>query len=49
VQAACFALKKYVKEFWSPFFPTFKGPTATTPEVRSPSSPCPLHSFSDES
>ncbi|GAA5921433.1 hypothetical protein JCM3775_003046 [Rhodotorula graminis] len=33
-QAACFALKKYVKEFWSPFFPSFKGPTATTPEIK---------------
>lgn len=32
--AAGFALKKYVKEFWSPFFPTFKGPTATSTEVR---------------
>jgi hypothetical protein len=33
-QAASFALKKYVKEYWSPFFSTFKGPHATTPEVR---------------
>ncbi|BGP38381.1 hypothetical protein JCM10449v2_002313 [Rhodotorula kratochvilovae] len=33
-QAACFALKKYVKEFWSPFFSTFKGPVATSVEVK---------------
>ncbi|BGP14490.1 hypothetical protein JCM10213v2_002439 [Rhodosporidiobolus nylandii] len=33
-QAASFALKKYVKEYWSPFFPTFKGPEATTPAVK---------------
>lgn len=33
--AASFVLKKYVKEHWSPFFPTFKGPPATTVEVRS--------------
>lgn len=32
-QAASFALKKYVKEYWSPFFSTFKGPEATTVEV----------------
>ncbi|SCV67876.1 BQ2448_5487 [Microbotryum intermedium] len=32
--AAGFALKKYVKEHWSPFFQTFKGPNATTVEVR---------------
>ncbi|GAA6037267.1 hypothetical protein JCM8097_008653 [Rhodosporidiobolus ruineniae] len=34
-QAASFALKKYVKEYWSPFFATFKGPEATTPEIKS--------------
>ncbi|GAA5855822.1 hypothetical protein JCM8547_000374 [Rhodosporidiobolus lusitaniae] len=34
-QAASFAVKKYVKEYWSPFFPTFKGPEATSPEVKS--------------
>ncbi|ORY73226.1 ARM repeat-containing protein [Leucosporidium creatinivorum] len=33
-QAAGFALKKYVKEFWSPFFTTFKGPVATSTEVK---------------
>ncbi|GAA5867303.1 hypothetical protein JCM1840_005019 [Sporobolomyces johnsonii] len=33
-QAASFALKKYVKEYWSPFFQTFKGPTATSPEIK---------------
>ncbi|GAA6011372.1 hypothetical protein JCM10207_008317 [Rhodosporidiobolus poonsookiae] len=33
-QAACFALKKYVKEYWSPFFATFVGPQATTVEVK---------------
>ncbi|GAA5974253.1 hypothetical protein JCM11641_003356 [Rhodosporidiobolus odoratus] len=33
-QAASFALKKYVKEYWSPFFSTFKGPQATSPEVK---------------
>ncbi|GAA5946175.1 hypothetical protein JCM3765_000143 [Sporobolomyces pararoseus] len=34
-QSASFALKKYVKEHWSPFFPQFKGPTATSPEIKS--------------
>jgi hypothetical protein len=29
-QAASFALKKYVKEYWSPFFASFKGPEATS-------------------
>ncbi|KAL8280102.1 hypothetical protein RQP46_007432 [Phenoliferia psychrophenolica] len=29
-----FVLKKYVKEHWSPFFPTFKGPPATAVEVK---------------
>ncbi|GAA5887335.1 hypothetical protein JCM6882_002496 [Rhodosporidiobolus microsporus] len=33
-QAASFALKKYVKEFWSPFFASFKGPEATSPEAK---------------
>lgn len=33
-QAASFALKKYVKEYWSPFFASFKGPEATSPEVK---------------
>ncbi|GAA5933997.1 karyopherin KAP114 [Sporobolomyces koalae] len=33
-QSASFALKKYVKEHWSPFFPTFKGPTATSPDIK---------------
>ncbi|SCZ96701.1 BZ3500_MvSof-1268-A1-R1_C083g00450 [Microbotryum saponariae] len=32
--AAGFALKKYVKEHWSPFFSTFKGPNATTVEIK---------------
>lgn len=32
--SASFALKKYVKEFWSPFYPSFKGPVATPVEVR---------------
>ncbi|GAA5841531.1 hypothetical protein JCM3766R1_003978 [Sporobolomyces carnicolor] len=34
-QSASFALKKYVKEHWSPFFSQFKGPTATSPEIKS--------------
>nr|KAK4053501.1 hypothetical protein OIV83_001668 [Microbotryomycetes sp. JL201] len=29
-----FALKKYIKEQWSPFFPSFKGPQATSTEVK---------------
>ncbi|GAA5825501.1 hypothetical protein JCM5353_005327 [Sporobolomyces roseus] len=33
-QSASFALKKYVKEYWSPFFSQFKGPTATTPAIK---------------
>ncbi|KDE03266.1 hypothetical protein MVLG_06259 [Microbotryum lychnidis-dioicae p1A1 Lamole] len=32
--AAGFALKKYVKEHWSPFFQAFKGPNATTVEIK---------------
>lgn len=38
MHAASFALKKYVKEHWSPFFTTFKGPPATAVAVRA--SPC---------
>ncbi|GAA5868959.1 hypothetical protein JCM16303_000320 [Sporobolomyces ruberrimus] len=34
-QSASFVLKKYVKEHWSPFFSQFKGPTATSPEIKS--------------
>ncbi|GAA6059323.1 hypothetical protein JCM10212_005903 [Sporobolomyces blumeae] len=34
-QSASFALKKYVKEYWSPFFSQFKGPTATSLEIKS--------------
>lgn len=33
IHAASFALKKYLKERWSPFFPTFKGGPATSFEV----------------
>ncbi|KAK4058553.1 hypothetical protein OIO90_000715 [Microbotryomycetes sp. JL221] len=29
-----FALKKYIKEHWSPFFTSFKGPAATSAEVK---------------
>lgn len=36
MQAASFALKKYVKEYWSAFFPTYKGPVATSTEVSTP-------------
>ncbi|KAM0788544.1 hypothetical protein ACM66B_001672 [Microbotryomycetes sp. NB124-2] len=32
--SAGFALKKYIKEQWSPFFPSFKGPQATSTEVK---------------
>ncbi|BGP06448.1 hypothetical protein JCM10049v2_002270 [Rhodotorula toruloides] len=33
-QAASFALKKYVKEYWSAFFPTYKGPVAAPAEIK---------------
>ncbi|KAM0754424.1 ARM repeat-containing protein [Meredithblackwellia eburnea MCA 4105] len=46
-QMTGYVLKKYVKEYWSPFFPTFKGPTATSTEVKDQVRPLLFQGLSD--